>query len=193
MIKRTFWADVIYPALTGGALPHLAESFQEFAASPGIAKATQDIYSQMLERSKGDAYATHPPLKLRVERLEHISADSVRDNSPSGIHLLDDLETLERDLTAVIFPNINVPALKRTDWGEIGSTVYLNAWRASAKSHREVLADYTIPRIPELKANISLLASRMRNKQSFPENLSACFYKESSMRLNGPHFVTSGG
>ena len=163
MIKHTFWTDVIYPALTAGALPHLAESFQAFATSPEIAKATQGFYSQMLERSKSDAYATHPPLKLRVERLEHICADSVQDDSPPALHLLDDLETLERDLIAVIFREINVQALKRTDWDEIGSGMYLKAWRALAESHREVLAAYTIPRIPELLANLSVLTSRISN------------------------------
>lgn len=163
MIERTFWVDVIHPALQGGVLPPLAESFQELENSPAIREATQSIYRQLAMEVEVDAYATHPPLRLRLNRLERLAGEADDQSDMSAISLLEDLDVIERELVGFLFREVNAQGLRRADWDELGSTLYVPMWRSLVQSHPEALAVYRVAQIPYLLANLPKVASRMRD------------------------------
>jgi len=142
--------------LEGGFLPPLANSFQELTASPKIQKATDEIYLKMLQHSRVERDSTHPPLKLRLERLERLCGESEDEHSPA-MDLLDDPQTLERDLAAFIFNTLKVAELPAADWESIGANVHVQAWRAQVNRHVDILASYTVGRLPDLLANLPVL------------------------------------
>jgi len=163
MILHTFWSDVIYPVLDGGLVPPVAESFRHLGLSPSVVKATEDIYSAMLQDSQIEPNSTHPPLKLRLQKLEKLCGEMRSEEGESALSLLNDLEALERGLLEFMFKNIKVSELPAAEWDTIGSKVYLQTWRAEVQEHLDVLAKYTVERVPDLLADLSVLTGSMRN------------------------------
>ncbi len=164
MIVDTFWAHVIYPVLEGGFLPPLALSFQELASSPAIQTATEGIYSALLQNSKVDRNSTHPPLRLRLERLERLCGETTHEREPA-LGLLNYPEGLERDLLALMFKEIKVFELTAADWDAIGPNVHLRAWRIQVREHLGLLASYTVASVPDLLTDLSVLAGSIRDPE----------------------------
>jgi Zn-dependent protease with chaperone function len=163
MILDTFWNDIVYPVIAGGFLPPLAQSFQDLESTAAVQKATQNIYSQMLLHSKTNPNSTHPPLKLRLARLEKLCGDSILPESQPALSLFVDLEKLERDLIGFQFKDIRASELRKADWDAIGSNVHLKNWRMEVSRHRQVLSAYTVARAGELLANLSVLTGSIKN------------------------------
>ena len=164
MLVHAFWQGVMNPPLAAGCLPPVGASFHEFATSPQIEEATAAAFRVLLQSSKADPYATHPPLQMRLARFERLRGEqSQNEGSECALLLLDDLPQCEWQLIACICDGVDLAALQRLDWSEIGPAVYLPLWSASIAAQGNFLWGCTMAEIPELLANAASLAENMRD------------------------------
>ena len=157
----SFWRTVIDPVVAAGFVPPLADGFARYFRMLGVSEGADELL-KALNDPKTSAYDTHPPLKLRLERIGKMKAaeDEGADQSPA-LGLFDDLPSLERRLLAVIAPKANVNALKTTDWDSAAQTVWLPAWGKYVAEHATLLSGQDIEALPELLQNLQGIGAQI--------------------------------
>lgn len=162
-VAPSFWGTVINPALNAGYRPPLANGLSRYYNSPLIHKAAADAFAKSMANYITSAYDTHPPMKLRLDRVAALKTlcEGVED-SQSAISLLEDVDALEKELLEALLPDLKV-ALKPLDWDNAGSTVWIPAWRKFVEEHAAALAEQTMATLPELATNLSKIGAQMRD------------------------------
>ncbi len=156
-----FWRTIIDPVVAAGFIPPLADGFARYFRTSGVYEG-MPVLMTTLNEAKTNAYDTHPPLKLRLERIGKMKAgeDEGADPSPA-LGLLDDLPSLERRLLAVMAPKAKVEALKPMDWDSAAQTVWLPMWGTYVAEHARLLSGQDIEALPELLKNLQGIGAQI--------------------------------
>jgi heat shock protein HtpX len=158
-----FWRTEMLPAMNAGYRPSLADGFAQFIAVPNIAAAVADHVKKQLSEAATDPYDTHPPLKDRVAALRSHAADSQETDNAPAIVLLESVDEIELELLRMLAPDREIGALKLVSWDRIGPDAYLPQWRQVVRDGAPLLGNSTIVGLPELVANLSGIAQRLRD------------------------------
>ncbi len=162
-ISQLYWESVALPVIAHGYRPPLAEGLHRFFSLPHVQRAASASIAFKLRKKITDPYDTHPPLKLRLERISETNADSEYPPDPSpAVALLEDVDGLEEQLIQAIVPNVKSP-LAPVDWESAGATVWLPAWRKFVTEYRNLLAGYTVSCVPALLQDLPGISRGIRN------------------------------
>jgi len=157
-----FWRGAINPVLNAGHLPPLADGFRRYLAAPGPFLNASCALLKARKNPPSNPYDTHPPLKLRLERIGRVQANEETQPDPSrALALLDDPSTLERRLLALMAPGVDVAALRPMDWDSAAQTVWLPLWRKTVAEHGKLLGNQTIGALPELVPTLPQIGARI--------------------------------
>jgi heat shock protein HtpX len=157
-----FWRTEMVPAMDAGFRPSFTDGFAKFIAAPAIAAAVNKHLQKELKQATTDPYDTHPPLKDRIAAICD-GPNGQEANSTQAIALLGSSDGVEIELLQKMAPDRNVVGLRPMSWDRIGEDAYLPVWRAIACERAELLADYTIERLPELAGKLNEIAQHLRD------------------------------
>jgi hypothetical protein len=161
-VCQPFWNTVAGPALYAGYRPPLADGFERYYRTPQMQKALAGMLEKSIQNSKMSAYDTHPPLKLRLERIRALAIERENGSAPlPAVGLLDDLDTLEKQLLQSMLPDLK-PELKPMDW-DSAPAVWLPIWREFVVEYSALLAGHTLESIPVLIQDLAKIGSRIRD------------------------------
>ncbi len=162
-VSQSFWGAVVNPVLQVGYRPPLVEGLNRYHQSPLINKAAAEAFTRVIGNEKTSAYDTHPPIKLRLERVAALKTTREgSDDSLSAVSLLEDVDGLEKQLLEALLPEPKA-ALKPMHWDNAGPTVWVPAWRNFVEEHAAALAGKTIASLPEFSANLPQMGAQMRD------------------------------
>ena len=143
-----FWANEYVPVLNAGFMPSITGGFDRFLAAPAISEAVAKYLDEELQTGKVNPYDTHPPLKERIAAVEHLPVGEIPDGDTRAITLLQNTVELEKRLLATLI--IPAPGMRfqPLDWAELGTQVYLPAWKELAKANLRNLKGITVGSLP---------------------------------------------
>jgi len=151
-----FWQSGIAPAVQAGCRPPIAEGFAQFMAAPKISRMLAEDLDAELRKGSTHPYDTHPALGNRLAAAKAISCERQLDDSPA-ITLLDNLDNLEIELLNAQFPKLDLDRLKAVPWEQIGTDVYVPAWRRAVAQHASALPS-SMEELPRAAANLGEIA-----------------------------------
>ncbi len=164
IVSSVFWTEVVNPLLSAGCIAPIADSFCRFTSSTNIKQVTDEALPKILMDSNSSPYDSHPPLKLRFERLEKQSSYTQANGGEPAIALFDDLEAVERQLLDFASPKLKDRQLKPFSWESEGPLVYFSHWHKFLKDY-ETFTDFTVGDIPQLLKKIKEVAVQIRDPQ----------------------------
>ena len=160
----SFWGTVIDPVVTAGYLPPMGDGFARYFAAPAVREGALRVLAATIKNPpKTGPYDTHPPLKLRLERIARmqVTGDSGDGDAAPALGLLDNLPVLEARLLALLAPKVNVGGLKPTDWDSAAQNVWLPLWRKNVAELGKLLAGQTIGALPELVRTLPQIGAQI--------------------------------
>jgi Zn-dependent protease with chaperone function len=158
-----YWAAEAAPSLESGFRPPLADGFRRFLAVPGIQSQILPQVRKELEHEVPGSLDTHPTFAQRSARALSHNFPAVPEENAPALSLFNDLPALELSLLRAVFPDPRTDTLQPVDWDAVGGTVYVPNWRASVNQYRELLAPYRAVDIPDALANLSVIATHVRD------------------------------
>ena len=126
------------------------------------------IHREMTE-GKQDPYDSHPTLRERVEAIDVINVEGEDDND-MAITLLDNIDSLERELIGTNFPEDVVNKLESIEWEDVGEKVFLHTWRRWYETNRAAVKGCTPRTLPRAMERLGEIAKGLRspNGKSIP-------------------------
>lgn len=162
-LSPSFWGSVISPIVQMGYRPPLADGLIRYYNSPLVQTLTANALSKRIANEKTSAYDTHPPMKLRLERVAALRTKlSCSEDPRPALSLLDNVEAIEKELLEAILPESKHP-LKPVDWEHAGSVVWIPCWQNFVEEHARILAGQKMETLPELAHDLSKIAGQMRD------------------------------
>jgi Zn-dependent protease with chaperone function len=145
-----FWSGEVVPLLEAGYRPPMADGFAKFLSARDVAVSVEKSIDQELKEGQGDPYDTHPPLRQRLAALKKFRDTSRPEEEPAAITLLEDLNTIERDLLVTLAGPDLANKLESLEWKDAGPKVYLPLWARQVQTYAPVLGGVTPDRLPGL-------------------------------------------
>lgn len=134
----SYWQEAVAPAIDTGFAPPIADGLKQFIQAPQIAKELENVVSTVKGRS--NPYDSHPSLQARIDALSKLSLTSPSTDDRPAISLLDDIPKLETQMLGVIIGEEESRRLRKIEWKEVGSQVYVKIWK---RQYRELGAALT--------------------------------------------------
>jgi Zn-dependent protease with chaperone function len=148
------------PLLDLGYRPELGDGFARFLRTPiGAMFIGNSMLAERWEL-KLTQLSTHPPLRHRTDALGHLPEPFRLADDSSAVHLLGSVDSVEAELVKFAVKGTRGP-LQAVSWDRIAEDALLPAWRAAARNHRELLAPYTVDRLPEAIAAAAEIGDRI--------------------------------
>jgi Zn-dependent protease with chaperone function len=161
MAWEGYWNGNVAPILDQGYRPPISAGFAQYLAAPPVITALDSALGDVMRTRTVDPYDTHPPLPERIRLLKTLPAGKPSQDDPPAIGLVHDVETLEKDLLAMVVRPASF-TLKPIAWSEIGQQVLVPSWRKRAHPHAEVLRTLTTADCERMGRELSRFATRLR-------------------------------
>jgi Zn-dependent protease with chaperone function len=151
----------ITPLAAAGYVPPVADGFRSFVATAEVTRWLSKGLAQELASEESDPYATHPPLPARLQALG-VSASALPPQAAeaSAIHLIDGIESIERETVAFVSPPDVAARLEPIGWEEVSERVLLPMWRNSARQNALELDGLTIGSLQAVAATPGSVRAR---------------------------------
>jgi Zn-dependent protease with chaperone function len=165
-VWQTFCKTAISPTVSAGFRPPLADGLCRFYATPNAQKMTANAREAVLGNTKVHVYDTHPPMKLRIDRVSGLQIQGTEcnasDEDAPAISLLDNVDLLEQQLMKVLVPDLKTE-LRPMNWATAASEVWIPTWRKVVAEHAAALNGHDINSLPELVKDLQKIAGQMRD------------------------------
>lgn len=158
-----YWQTELAPALQAGYRPPIAAGFGRFVSAPGIAKALSGQLEAELGKTGTNSFDTHPPLRARIAAARELPYTQAVESDACAIGLIDQLDSLERQLLDARFPQLKAAVLKTVEWEKVGTDVYVPIWRTFTREYAAQLAGITTGALPEAVKNVAEIGAQMRD------------------------------
>jgi Zn-dependent protease with chaperone function len=157
---QAYWRGEVTPVLSAGFRPPVAAGFAAFMNAEHISRETASSLTREIENPTASPYDTHPSLRDRIAAL---GGDKMPESGAAAVpagSLLDDVDALECELLATIFPADAGRSFKNIDWSDTLTTVYLPAWESIVQAHSKALNDVRVGDLAELVQDAPRLVVR---------------------------------
>ncbi|MCA8971839.1 MAG: M48 family metallopeptidase [Planctomycetes bacterium] len=168
------------PMLRRGVRPPLADGFASYLESADV-REMQVSFGESAMQAKGDPYDSHPPISQRIRAAGDVEgAGSESADGPHGVTLLDDVDTLERDLMVFVTQNRSVAEIPADSWARCAG-VLQDGWREVAAEHAGRLPAFTCEDIASIargEREADGDAAGIRDLETFAATISAQIPRE---------------
>ncbi len=159
-----YWNQEVDPVLRAGFVPPIARGFGHFLTAPGVVDAVSKSISDEIASTESDPFATHPPLRERLEALREFTEAGESGDDKPALMLLEEPEALEHPLLARIVLTDYLSRLKPVAWEDVGLNVWKPFWERVAQQEASAFAGVTVEAIPALARAPGALAERLAAK-----------------------------
>jgi Zn-dependent protease with chaperone function len=157
---EAYWAGEVVPLLELGFRPPLLDGFRMMMKVPKVRQALERLSREADERHPSPA-DTHPPLADRLLALVASEESRLREPPAEGARAwFDDLEAAELVVVRSVLRDPAMP-LTAVTWQEAGEKVWMPHWKKSLEELGDVFDDLTLPRLPVVTADSTLLSDRL--------------------------------
>lgn len=163
-----YWNRLLLPAVGTGYRPSITGGLQRLLASESFAKlAAEHTEQTMNEVTKDSELDTHPCLRNRMAALETLPSRHIEETAPA-VSLLDDVAGAEKKLLRLYLPEEAIANLKGIEWSEVPETVFVRTWEQLRHRNRDVMAEWTVDRLPEMLEKAREIAALLVDAKGEP-------------------------
>jgi Zn-dependent protease with chaperone function len=168
---QSYFANEVLPVLRSGFLPPVTQGFELFRSAANIREATDRIVDETMTTGQTGEFDTHPTLRERLEALEVAAAGSdAEDDSASALTLIDEPESLGRDLLQRMIGEENVAGLKAVAWDELGALMWTPQWMGITQHYQAFLRPIHADALPTGSGPYITLGSQLVERSEINVN-----------------------
>jgi heat shock protein HtpX len=159
---QSYLAHELFPVLRSGFLPPVAQGFDLFRSATTIREATDRIVDETMTTGQTGEFDTHPTLRERLEALDNVdSASDAEDDPTPALSLIDESESLGRELLHTMIGEEQVAGLKAVAWDDLGGVVWAPQWMAFTEQHKAFLRPIHADALPSGPGRYITLGSKL--------------------------------